>query len=124
MIPGVNLLGMALRLITPQTISYFACTGRATNAVGVDAPTFAAPVTLANVSVQPVPLEKYETLQLDFGRAYVTLYTQRGTVALQRGDNGGDEFEYDGRRWHITSNTRWAPLDGWDGAIAVAITNA
>jgi hypothetical protein len=114
---------MALRLIAPQTIDYYASTGRVTNSIGLDVPSFADPVTLANVSVQPVDKTKYEALGLDFGKNYVTLYIQQGVISIQRGEEGGDEFIYDGVRYHLTGNTNWKPQDGWNGAICVAITD-
>lgn len=119
MIPGSNLLNMALTVIRPQTIQFFAFTGRATNAIGLDEATYAAPVAVRG-SVQPVPRSQYQRMGLDYNKRYVNLYASTDIDDLAR-DTAGDQIEFNGRRYEIMGEDDWFPQDGWNGTLAVDI---
>ena len=78
-VPGSNLLSLALRVSAPLTLGAARIRryqGRATNAAGFDAPTYADSVDLpADTSAQPVPRNRYQMQGLDYAKDYITVYT-------------------------------------------------
>jgi hypothetical protein len=119
MIPGGNLLNMALSVISPQVVTYHAFVTRTKNAAGLYVSTFAAPVDIVG-SVQAVPREKYEAMGLDYSKNYVMLYTSSTIRGVER-DRASDQFIYSGKRYEIQSVTNWQEQDGWNGALGIEI---
>ncbi|WP_197335302.1 phage collar protein [Ralstonia solanacearum] len=68
MIPGSNLLGLALSVIGKQRVEYFRYIGRKTNDIGDDVSVYADPVPMFG-SVQAVDRNMYQYLGLDFQSA-------------------------------------------------------
>ncbi len=133
-IPGANVLGIALRVIGSQNyVNYYAeVLPRQRQSNGVYLSTYAAPVTLAKQSVQPVPRDRYQQIGLDFQKSYVTWYVPHlDFVSIQR-NSGGDVIEWpvnvDGSlipgvssRYQLPSDTPWQIQDGWASAICVRL---
>jgi hypothetical protein len=119
MIPGANLLSMALTIIQPATVQYYAFISRALNAAGVYITTFDAPVPIQG-SLQPIPRSLYADMGLDFNRNYAMLYadTPVGDVTRNR---TGDQIGFDGRRWQVESANDWQAVDGWSGVLCVEV---
>lgn len=88
MIPGSNLLNMALSVIAPQKFTYYAFVSRKTGINGLDVATYASPMRVRG-SVQPVPRSMYETLGLNLQKTYVNIFIARNIVDLNR-DVSGD----------------------------------
>ena len=120
MIPGMNLLGEALKLIAPQAVVYLKDAGRTTTATGRDVTAFEPPVTITNGSLQSVPRSRYESMGLDYSRSYRTWFVPRNVIGVER-DKSGDEFEFDGRRYKVESVTPWFVQDGWNEVLGVDI---
>jgi hypothetical protein len=120
MIPGSNLLKLALTVIAKQTVQYSAFLSRSTNAAGVDVPAFAAPVPITG-SFQPVPRSYYVQLGLEFEKTYATWYDPQAAVnAIQR-TRAGDRIDFGGTRYEALSQNDWRHVDGWTGTIFVRI---
>jgi len=119
-VPGNNLLRQALRLIRPQTVAYFRAVGRTTAPGGRDVTQFAPAETLANVSVQAVPLSRYEMLGLDFQKVYVSLFAPASVTGIAR-DRAGDEFLWNNQRYAVVMETSWFAQDGWTNTVGVLI---
>lgn len=119
MIPGANLLNMALTVIAPQSAQYYADLSRATNAIGLDNTTYAAPVTV-RASIQPVSRELVEQYGLDLQRTYITVYISQAVVDIDR-DVSGDQIVFNGSKYNMLSDTKWQPLDGWTACICVKV---
>lgn len=119
MIPGSNILNIALSVIARQTVSYFAFTGRVLNAVGEDIPSYADSVDIVG-SLQPVPRILYEQYGLDLQKTYYTFYTSNPVKDVGR-DVSGDQFEFGGQRFQVESNNDWYAQDGWKGVLCVLI---
>jgi hypothetical protein len=116
-VPGSNLLKRAARLIRLQEVAYYQDAGRTTNAIGIDQTVYQPPVTIKG-SVQAVPLSAYQELGLDFGKNYVTLYTQTPLIGVER-DVSGDVFTYNSKVYQVKSPTDWNAQDGWNAVLAV-----
>lgn len=121
MIPGSNLLDLALSVIETQDFQLRRFSGAAINAIGVDQITFEDPVTVSG-SVQAVPRSLYQHLGLDFKKNYIMIYTSVEIVGTQR-DRAGDKVDYNGQVYQAESENDWRPMDGWSGVLCVELTN-
>ena len=121
MIPGANLLNMALSIIAKQTITYYRMIDRELNDVGQDVTVYAAPVSIVG-SFQPVPRNLYQLYGLDFQKSYFTFYTSNNVKDVQR-DVSGDQIAFNNQRFQCESNNDWFALDGWKGVLCVLIDN-
>jgi len=119
MIPGANILNMALQIIAKQTVQYYAFVSRALNAVGQDIATYAAVQNIVG-SWQPVPRQVYVLYGLDLQKDYFTFYTSNNVLDVTR-DVSGDQIAYRGRRYQVESNNDWYQLDGWKGILCVGL---
>lgn len=119
MIPGINLLKLANRLIAFQSIQYYVANGRTLNAVKQFVPEFAAPVAL-RASVQAVNRNSYAAMGLNFNAFYVQVYASLNMVDLQR-DSSGDRFIYNGDLYQMSQGNSWFQQDGWATCLATRI---
>lgn len=116
-VPGSNLLKRAARLIKQQTVNFYQDLGRINNEIGVDVTNYDNPVAIQG-SLQAVPQNAYQDLGLDFGKNYVTFYTNTLIIGVDR-DVSGDVFTYDGKVYKCRSITPWIAQDGWNSVLAV-----
>lgn len=121
MIPGSNLLALALTVIAPQDFTYFVNTGRDTNSIGLDITTYAAPVPMTG-SVQPIPRSLYMNYGLDFQKNYNVFFIQQNVLDIAR-DISGDRIIFDGKTFQVLSKTDWFAQDGWDAVLTVQVQN-
>lgn len=119
-VPGSNILNRALKLLIPQSFSYYAYTGRAKTVNGLLRPTYADAVSLTG-SVQPVPRRLYAEYGLDFQKNYTTFFVSKNIIDVAR-DVAGDQFSYASRRYNAISRTDWFAQDGWDAILAIEVT--
>ena len=117
MIPGSNLLNMALTLIHKQVVQYYQYVSRTPNSVGQDITTYAAPISMYG-SFQAVRRELYETYGLDLQKDYSTFYTSNNVLDVTR-NVSGDQLVYQGRRYQVESDNDWYAQDGWKGVLVV-----
>jgi hypothetical protein len=132
-VPGSNLLAMALRVIASQPfLNYFADAGRTRQPNGVYITSYAAPVTLAKQSVQPVNRDRYQALGLDFMKSYVMWYVPNLQFDAVKRNQGGDVIEWpvnsDGSliagqtgRYQLVGDNPWQTQDQWASALCVLI---
>jgi hypothetical protein len=119
MIPGSNLLNMALSVIAKQSVQYFKFAGRTTNAIGNFGNTYDAPTTLQG-SWQFVPRALYQQYGLDLQKSYATFYVSANVVDIAR-EVAGDQLTFNGRRYQVESTNSWFAQDGWVGVLCVDI---
>lgn len=120
-VPGGNLLNLAMTVIQKQTFVYKAYASRTASAIGQWVTTYASNVTVQG-SVQPVPRTLYEQMGLDLQKSYWTFFVPRGIIDVTR-DTAGDQFVYNSQTFQVISTTPWSSLDGWDEALCVLITS-
>jgi hypothetical protein len=118
-VPGMNLLGLAMTVLGPQTVNYYAWVGLVANAVGKEVPSFAAMVTRRG-SFQPVARSRLQLLGLDMSQSYATFFGPGAVRTLER-DGAPDEFGYSGRRYKALDVVDWLAQDGWTAAVCVDI---
>jgi len=119
LVPGSNLLAMALGVIGSQTIMLYRATGRTQNAKGDWVTTFASAFPVEG-SWQPVDSRKYAELGLDLKRTYFNFYASEQIEGVGRG-RGADQCRRDGRIYEVVGDTPWRNVDGWQAAIFVDI---
>lgn len=121
MIPGSNLLNMALSVIAKQTIIYRKFSARVLNDVGQDISSYDAPVSIVG-SFQPVPQNLYEQYGLDLQKSYFNFYSSNDIIDVAR-DVSGDQIEFDNKLYQCESGNEWFALDGWKGVLCVFVRN-
>lgn len=120
MIPGLNLLAMALTVIQPQGIVLHRFISRVSGGVGKWVSTYAAPEPIATASVQAVSTEKRQVLGLDADKDYVTLFAPAAVRSAAR-STAPDRFDWAGSTWECVSATDWLEQDGWTQSVAVRV---
>lgn len=118
-VPGSNLLSIALSVIAPQQIVLYRALSRVENAIGEWVTTY-APGFPVEGSWQPVDRTKYEALGLDLMKNYYTFYTSELVNAINR-DTSPDLAERNGRKYSTVGDVPWRDLDGWQSATFVDI---
>ncbi|MDR2093024.1 MAG: hypothetical protein LBP58_06895 [Azoarcus sp.] len=123
MIPGLNLLGVAMRIVGAQAVTYYRNTGRITSETGRDVAEYAAPVVINTGSVQPLGGERYAEAGIDQHREYVTWWVPADVLGIGR-DISGDIIEYGGARYQCQHATSWFAQDGWKEVVCVLVGRA
>lgn len=121
MIPGSNILSMALRVITPSPFSYYAFASRMSQPNGQYLSNYAAPVPLLG-SVQPVPRSLYLQNGLDFDKYYLKFFVSKGVLDVSR-DVSGDLMVFEGNTYQCESITAWYGIDSWVEVLCFQIQN-
>lgn len=119
LVPGSNLLAMALRVIAPQSVLYSRFVSRTANAAGKYVTTYADPVSLQG-SFQAVPRNLYQQFGLDLQKNYNAFYASQNIIDVNR-NVSGDQLTYQGRKYQCESITPWFFQDGWVGVLVVDI---
>ena len=129
MIPGINLLNIALTAISPQTVAYYQATGRVLNSVGQYVTQFAPPVNIVG-SFQPVTYstnvraqDRFSDNGLDYARETFTLHTSDKTIVGLARNISGDQIVFEGKRYQCESSDRWRKIDGWVSILCILITS-
>lgn len=134
MIPGSNILKMALTVIGSATVNWFQYQSSATGLTGMDTVTYASPQTITLGSLQPVPRSRYEAFGLDWQKSYVTWFVPDvDALSITRNpDQSGDVIEWPvtkqgalipnkSRRYQLVGDTPWTNVDGWTYVLGVDI---
>lgn len=120
MIPGSNILNIALTAIGMQQVLYYRFLTRVTNEIGLDESNYDSPIVVSG-SLQPVPRNRYEQLGLDFNRNYFTFYAAKNIQDLAR-DVSGDRISFNGKVFDCLSANDWHGIDGWLAITIVEIS--
>lgn len=119
MIPGANILGMALSVIRPQTVQLRRFVSRTENGVGDTIPVFAAPVDISG-SVQPVDKKLYQQLGLNLSKNYRMLWVF-GDVQPTGRDRDGDIVLWNGQTWQCESDRDWSDVAEYRKLLLVEV---
>lgn len=119
LVPGSNLLALAMGPIARQTLQHRAWVSRATNAAGDYVSVFADPMTITG-SFQSVNRNTYQLLGLNLQKDYASLYTQADVQTLDR-DREGDLLIFAGEIWQAESDQDWRAIDGWRKILCVRV---
>lgn len=112
MIPGNNLLNMALGIITAQRATYIKYTGSVTLDTGIKVEQYDPPVPDIPGSIQAVEQRQYQERGLNFQRNYITWFVSYDVIGVGR-DYAGDVLEWGGVRWVVQGEENWKRQDSW-----------
>lgn len=119
LVPGANLLGMAMSVITPTAgVQIKRFQGQQDNDFGKPVNTYGQPEMLYGASVQPISFRDIQQLGLTTGRQYITVWMQTGAHSAYRG-GAADLILWDGAEWEILDPLSWIKQDGWSQPVAV-----
>lgn len=117
MIPGSNLLNMALGVIGSQVVKYYRDSGTPVKLDnGVYVTQFSPVEVIRTGSAQAVTRNKEDQNGLWVSRTFLEWIVPRKVIGVGR-DASGDEIEWGGKRWVITSTEDWQEQDGWCVAL-------
>jgi len=122
MIPGANLLNIALGVLGWQSVTYYRDIGRETTDTGRDVTKYCT-LDTTGCSVQPLSGNRVAEKGLDTQKNYVTWYVQADVIGAGR-DISGDMIEYEGIRYQCQSETDWFMQDGWKEIVCVKVGDA
>lgn len=120
-IPGADILSIALQVIASQQFDYYAFAARAKQPNGLWLPAYSPPVSLMG-SVQPVPRDIKIQQGLELQTNYITVYVSQAVLDVSR-DASGDQIIYNGNVYQVLSRTAWDAVDGWDAILCVQTQN-
>ena len=83
MIPGGNILNIALSVINPQGVYWYSSNGSVLNDIGQNVTTYLSPVII-NGSFQPLSKQVIFTLGLDVKKSYYKFYSSHDFKDLDR----------------------------------------
>lgn len=118
-IPGGNILALAMRMMRPATVTWYAANGRTTDTVGQWVTSYATPVTIKG-SMQAVQRDRYEFMGLDVQKNYVLFFTTSPLIDVRRGTSP-DKIVYGGRTYICESSSPWQAIDGWTQMLCVDV---
>lgn len=119
-VPGSNLLNLALSVQGKQTVQWLRATDRAPNSVGQLVTTYADPVPIHG-SFQPKNQAWAQSHGLDLAKDYALFYASDDMTAVKRGESG-DRFTYGGATFQAASDEAdWFQQDGWKAMLLVRI---
>lgn len=111
MIPGINLLNIALTCIQPQSVRWFKFLGNTTNALGQDIPSFDAGTDIVG-SFQPVEARIVKEMGFDTQKSYRSMPTSNPLESLRR-EASPDYVTFMGRKYQVCGEKDWYAQDGW-----------
>lgn len=115
MIPGVNLLNIALTAIAPQPGQWLRFTGNTTNSQGQDIPSYADPVTVTG-SFQSIDAETIQQMGLNVTARHRVFYTTSPIEVTDR-STSPDLLIFYGRIYQASGEIDWIKQDGWRGIV-------
>lgn len=119
MIPGINLLNIALGVIQAQSGHWVRFLGNTINDRGQDIPSYADPVEIVG-SFQPVDARIIKELGLSTEKQYRNLYTSNPIAGLKRGTSPDLAIFY-GRKYQTVGETDWFQQDGRVAVLLVDV---
>lgn len=119
MIPGVNLLKLAMGVITPQSVVWRQFKSRTQNALGNWVNTYHPDKTIRG-SLQPMSNDEVHEMGFDVTKHYWRLYTSHPIDMVGRGESP-DIIIANGRKMEVVSTDDWYSSDGWKGLTLVEV---
>jgi hypothetical protein len=120
MIPGNNVLDMALSILQSQTLEYLMYVSRSANGYGQLTTQYAPPVLITG-SFQPVKRQIYQELGLDFDKKYYYFYVKSNLLDINR-DVSSDKLVFDGDTFQCQSAENWYQMDGWIAILCIKVS--
>lgn len=111
MIPGINLLNIAMRSIQPQTVVWYKWLGNTQTADGFDVPAYDGGTEITG-SFQPVEARVAREMGFDTQKQYRSMPTSNPLESLRR-EGSIDYVTFNGRKYEYAGEKDWYAQDGW-----------
>lgn len=121
MVPGSNLLNMALGVIQPTrgaTVEGYL--GEVENDFGGTEVSYKPAAPLVNVSIQPMSKQQTQQTGLALNKSYIQIWVNHQIQGAYRGRQN-DIINWAGYRWEVQPDADWMIQDGWVRIIAVKL---
>lgn len=122
MIPGGNILNMAMSVIQKQDFTYQPFKTRTLNEIGNFVADYDSGIPVKG-SVQPVPRNLYQGMGLDFEKNYFNFFVPADIFDVER-DISGDQFIFQCKNFQCESKTAWYGIDGWVQVLCVEVPSS
>lgn len=121
MIPGANLLQIALGVIQPTSgVTLEVYLKERDNDFGGTVVEYEPPIPWPMVSVQPVTKEQAQINGLAVNKDYITIWVTKDLTGAYRGKQN-DRVTWSGHQWAIMPEQDWMFQDGWVQVLAVRL---
>lgn len=119
MIPGINLLSIALGAIASQSGEWLRFIGNTQNSQGQDIPEY-APAQVVTGSLQSTDAKTVQDMGLDVTAKHRTFYSSH-PIAITDRETSPDLLIFYGRKYQVAGEVDWINQDGWKGVVLVDI---
>lgn len=119
MIPGINLMNVALTVIGSKRVVWRAFLSRSQNSLGNWINTYKRDAWLSG-SWQSVPADRVKELGYDTSKTYKNFYVSAPVDGVNRGTSP-DLLIADGRKYEVVSTDDWIVQDGWVAILCVDV---
>ena len=119
MIPGINLMNVALTVIGSKRVVWRAFQSRSQNSLGNWINAYKRDAWLSG-SWQSVPADRVKELGYDTSKTYKNCYVSAPVDGVNRGTSP-DLLIADGRKYEVVSTDDWVVQDGWVAILCVDV---
>ena len=116
---STNLLKLAMSVIPPRDVVYYAYKSSEINAQGEVICTYEAPITLKAVVIEE-NMNVYQEHGLSPQKMHRTVYVNH-KVNDTSNQKAADKFYFDGEYWRVISTLDWSIYNGWSSCIVSKI---
>ena len=112
---SANLLKLAMSVIPPRAIQYYAYKSSSVNAQGELICTYESPITLKAVVIEE-NMNVYQEHGLSPQKMHKTIYVNH-RIQDTANQNAADMFYFDNEYWRVISTVDWTIYNGWSSCI-------
>lgn len=112
---STNLLKLAMSVIPPRNVQFYAYKSSIINDYGELQCTYESPITLKAVVIEE-NMNVYQEHGLSPQRLHRTVYVNH-KVQDTSNQKAADMFFFDGEYWRVISTTDWTQYNGWSSCI-------
>ncbi|MBO5810418.1 MAG: hypothetical protein J6R32_06280 [Bacteroidales bacterium] len=112
---SANLLKLAMSVIPPRSIQYYAYKNSTVNAYGELICTYELPITLKAVVIEE-NMNVYQEHGLSPQKMHKTIYVNH-RIQDTANQNAADMFYFDNEYWRVISTVDWTIYNGWSSCI-------
>ena len=117
---STHLLKLAMSVIPPRDVQYFAYKSSTINAQGELICTYESPITLKAVVIEE-NMNVYQEHGLSPQKMHRTIYVNH-KVNDTSNQKAADKFYFDNEYWRVISTLDWSIYNGWSSCIVSKIT--
>ena len=114
-----NVLLSALRIIPPETLYYEKYQGTSVNEIGLNIPTYSAPLEIKGSIQYHISEKMYQAYGLDLNKNYALVDIPANVLGIQSGNKTPDRLTFHGKNWIVVKCNNWFIYNGWVKLVVV-----